>query len=39
MEEGGFIPTVDHEVPPEVSFANYRYFCERRKELAAKYHP
>ena len=39
MEEGGFIPTVDHEVPPEVSFDNYRYFCEKRKELALKYHP
>ena len=39
MEEGGFIPTVDHEVPPEVSFANYRYFCDRRKELTTKYHP
>ena len=39
MEEGGFIPTIDHEVPPDVSFGNYRYFCERRKELCLKYHP
>jgi uroporphyrinogen-III decarboxylase len=39
MEAGGFIPTVDHEVPPDVSFENYRYFCDRRQELCIRYHP
>jgi uroporphyrinogen-III decarboxylase len=39
MEAGGFIPTVDHEVPPDVSFDHYRYFCEQRQELCTRYHP
>lgn len=39
MESGGFIPGVDHLVPPTVSFQNYRYFCDKRRELAEKYHP
>lgn len=39
MEAGGFIPTVDHEVPPDVSFDHYRYFCDQRLELCTRYHP
>jgi hypothetical protein len=33
VAEGGFIPGVDHRVPPDVSLANYRYYCQRRAEL------
>ena len=33
IEEGGFIPTVDHTVPPDVSFENFRYYLERKCEL------
>jgi uroporphyrinogen decarboxylase len=39
MEAGGFIPTVDHEVPPDVSFDHYRYFCDQRLKLCIRYHP
>lgn len=30
---GGYIPTVDHAVPPDVSFANFRYYRERLADI------
>ncbi len=33
IEEGGFIPTVDHTVPPDVSLDNFRYYMERKAAL------
>jgi hypothetical protein len=33
VEEGGFIPTVDHLVPPDVSLDNFRYYMKRKKDL------
>lgn len=33
IEEGGFIPTVDHTVPPDVAWENFRYYMERKKKL------
>ena len=33
IERGGFIPTVDHRVPPDVSLENYRYYLERKKGI------
>jgi uroporphyrinogen decarboxylase len=33
IEEGGFIPTVDHLVPPDVSYDNFCYYMERKTEL------
>lgn len=33
IEEGGFIPTVDHTVPPDVSWDNLRYYFERKEQL------
>jgi len=32
LEEGGYIPTVDHRVPPEVSLETYRYYLKRKRE-------
>ncbi len=32
-EEGGFIPTVDHQVPPDVSLGNFRYYMKRKMDL------
>lgn len=32
LEQGGYIPTVDHRVPPEVSFENYRYYLKKKRE-------
>lgn len=33
IEEGGFIPTVDHTVPPDVSWDNFRYYMDAKKRL------
>jgi hypothetical protein len=30
VEEGGFIPQVDHLVPPDVSLDNFRYYMEKK---------
>ncbi|HQK95263.1 MAG TPA: uroporphyrinogen decarboxylase family protein [Armatimonadota bacterium] len=35
IEEGGFIPTVDHTVPPDVSWDNFRYYMDLKHELLA----
>ncbi len=32
VAEGGFIPHVDHRVPPDVSYDNYRYYLKRKRE-------
>ena len=33
IEEGGFVPAIDHTVPADVSFDNYRYFIDKLKKL------
>jgi uroporphyrinogen decarboxylase len=33
IEEGGFIPTVDHTVPPDVSWDNFRYYMDCKMAL------
>lgn len=33
VKRGGFVPLVDHGVPDDVSYADYLYYLERRKEL------
>ena len=33
IEEGGFIPTVDHLVSPDVSLENFRYYMKRKNDL------
>jgi len=33
IEEGGFIPTIDHTVPPDVSWDNFRYYMDRKRLL------
>ena len=33
IEEGGFIPSVDHLVPPDVSLANFRHYMKRKQQL------
>ncbi len=30
--EGGYLPMVDHGIPPDVSWENWRYYWERKKE-------
>ena len=33
VEDGGFIPTVDHLVPPDVPLNNFLYYMKRKKDL------
>ena len=33
VEEGGFIPTVDHTVPPDVPLDNFLYYMDRKRAL------
>ncbi|MDW7657348.1 MAG: uroporphyrinogen decarboxylase family protein [Bacillota bacterium] len=33
IEEGGFIPTVDHTVSPDISLENFRYYIKRKQDL------
>jgi uroporphyrinogen decarboxylase len=33
IEEGGFIPTVDHTVPPDISWDNFRYYMDAKTAL------
>jgi hypothetical protein len=35
LEKGGFIPTVDHSVPPDVSLVNFRYYLEQKWKAIA----
>ena len=35
IEEGGFIPTVDHTVSPEISLEDFYYYIERKNALLA----
>ncbi|MBA4388574.1 MAG: hypothetical protein C0404_11370 [Verrucomicrobia bacterium] len=35
IEEGGFIPTVDHTVPPDVSWDNFRHYMSLKQSLLA----
>lgn len=34
MAEGGFTPQIDHAVPEDVPFENYRYYAELTKQVA-----
>lgn len=37
LPDGGYIPTVDHTVPPDVPYANFTYYLEiKRKALEGK---
>lgn len=33
VKEGGWIPHVDHRVPPDVSFENYQYYLAMKRDL------
>lgn len=37
LENGAYIPMLDHYVPPDVSYQTYLYYVERRRELLS--HP
>ena len=33
VEQGGFIPTLDHTFPPDISWANFTYYWEQKQKL------
>ena len=33
VEEGGYIPHVDHRVPPDVSYENYLYYIKQKRKI------
>jgi hypothetical protein len=33
IEEGGFIPTVDHTVPPDISWDDFRSYMDMKRGL------
>jgi Uroporphyrinogen decarboxylase (URO-D) len=33
LETGGYIPTVDHAIPPDVSYDNFRYYLDLKRQL------
>lgn len=35
IEEGGYIPTIDHTVPPDVSWDSFRYYLDCKQALLA----
>ena len=34
LEQGGYLPSVDHALPPDVTFENYCYFINVMREVA-----
>ena len=32
VEQGGYVPHVDHRVPPDVTYENYQYYLRRKRE-------
>ncbi|MHC4727514.1 MAG: uroporphyrinogen decarboxylase family protein [Planctomycetota bacterium] len=36
LEQGAYIPMLDHFVPPDVSYQTYLYYVERRRELLSR---
>ena len=36
IDSGGFIPGIDHTVPPDVPFENYKFYTELLRELVAR---
>jgi len=38
LEDGAYIPMLDHFVPPDVSYRDYLYYVERRRELLNRPH-
>ncbi|MCL1855889.1 MAG: hypothetical protein FWF86_09160, partial [Clostridia bacterium] len=33
IEEGGFIPTIDHLAPPDISLENFTYYIKQKQKL------
>ena len=33
IEQGGFIPTIDHTAPPDISWANFQHYMASKGKL------
>ena len=36
LDQGGFVPHLDHLVPPDISFDNYRYYLDKKRKLIGR---
>jgi uroporphyrinogen decarboxylase len=36
VEQGGFIPHLDHLVPPDISYKNYREYLDKKRKMLGK---
>ncbi len=34
LESGGFIPTIDHSIPPDIPYENFMYYMELKRDIA-----
>jgi len=39
VREGGYVPSLDHFVPPDVSWGTYQYYVEMRREMLSGSQP
>lgn len=39
VRDGGYVPHVDHRVPPDVSYENYLYYLRRKRDTFDMPHP
>ncbi len=37
VEQGGYIPAMDHKVPPTISLYNYQYYIEKKAKLLERF--
>ncbi len=37
LEKGGYIPTIDHKVPPTISLYNYQYYIEKKSRMLEEF--
>ena len=36
LKYGGYIPSPDHLIPPDISWENFKYYCHRLKQVIGK---
>lgn len=36
LQQGGYIPFLDHAIPPDISYADFMYYLERKLELMGR---
>jgi uroporphyrinogen decarboxylase len=37
LEQGGYIPSLDHAAPPDIPFENFSYYIKRIREMESRY--